>query len=925
MRTYVHELFRAARRAMLAITVAVVPAVTPSSVAAQDAGTGKITGRIVDASTGQPITAAQIQVVGTQFGTQSGVDGRYILLRVPSGTVTLQVRRIGYGAKSITGLMLPANGTLEQDISLKSAELQLAAVTTTANKEKGSVNDALNAQKNATNAVNSVTAEQIAKSPDSDAAQAAQRVSGVTVQDGKYLQVRGLGERYTTASLNGARIPSPEPERKVVPLDLFPAGLLQEVTTTKTFTPDQPGDFAGANVNIRTREFPARRQVTYSSSFGANTGVFGKNLPFAPRAGGELVGFAMSNRRIPSAIAGTNFMGSVTQSQYNLMALQQRNVWNATPRAGGLNGSFGASTGGNTILGKRIGYVLSGNYGYSEEARLNERYAVGNQGPNNTVVPLTQVAGQTGRSSIQWGGIANLSTMVGKANRLSLNTTMTRSADNEARMDRGYDENLNDSIMRTTLRYVERGVATANLQGEHQLGERNKTAWSVTYGNTTRKEPDRSDIVYSRDASGRYSLLSSLDGARRLYFDLTEDNTTAQFDHTLNIGAVSKQNAIKFGGYFRTTERSAGAPIYSFISRANESVRSESPSVIFGEAQACASCSSINVQPIGQAGSYTADDRTVAVYAMTDWGLGSRVRVITGARFEQARINVLSSTQGGFTAAAKLDNGDLLPSLLVNTKLTESQNLRFGITRTLARPEYRELAPVTFRDVLGGVSVTGNDKLVRALIDNLDLRWELFPNPGEVVSVGVFAKQFDRPIERLESATSGAYQARFQNAIEATNYGVELEVRKQMGFLGNWAAPFTAFTNATLMRSKVSLDTMQLISVTDKTRRLVGQAPYVFNAGLTYSNMSGSTNATILYNVVGERIFAAGVAPLPNIVEMPRHVVDLALRFPVMGSLSGRIDARNLLDARYRFMQGNLEREGFNAGRSLSVGFSWRQ
>jgi hypothetical protein len=265
MRNYVHELFRAARHAMLAITVAVVPALSPSTAAAQDAAVGKITGRIVDATTGQPIPAAQIQVVGTQFGTQSGVDGRYVLLRVPAGTITLQVRRIGYGAKTITGLMLAANGAIEQDISLKSAELQLAAVTTTANKEKGSVNDALNAQKNATNAVNSITAEQIAKSPDSDAAQAAQRVSGVTVQDGKYLQVRGLGERYTTASLNGARIPSPEPERKVVPLDLFPAGLLQEVTTTKTFTPDQPGDFAGANVNIRTREFPARRQVTYSA------------------------------------------------------------------------------------------------------------------------------------------------------------------------------------------------------------------------------------------------------------------------------------------------------------------------------------------------------------------------------------------------------------------------------------------------------------------------------------------------------------------------------------------------------------------------------------------------------------------------------------------------------------------------------------
>ena len=924
MRTHAHVLSRFARQLMLAMTVAVVPA---SVVAAQgaEAPVGRITGRIIDTKSGQGVTAAGVQVVGTTIGAQSGVDGRYTITRVPAGTTTLQVRRIGYGPKTVTGIVVPANGAIELDISLNSADVQLAAISVTATKEKGTVNEALNQQKNATNAVNAITAEQIARSPDSDAAQAAQRVSGVTVQDGKYLQVRGLGERYTTASLNGARIPSPEPERKVVPLDLFPAGLLQDVTTTKTFTPDQPGDFAGANVNIRTKEFPASRQINYSTSFGANSRVFGQTLPFAPRAGGELVGFANASRQVPQAIAQANFLGSVPQSQYNQMALQQRNVWNAAPRNGGMNGSFGASTGGNTIFGKRLGYVVSANYGYTEETRSDERFAVGNQGPNNTVVPLTSVSGTTGRSSVQWGGIANFSKLIGKSSRVSLNTTATRSADNEARTDRGFDENLSDSIARTTLRYVERGVATITGQGEHQLGDRNKTAWSATYASTTRREPDRSDIVYSRGSNGQYSLLASLDGARRLYFNLNETNNTAQVDHTINVGNVANQNMLKLGAYVRATDRTAAAPIYSFISRAPESIRSQSADVIFGSSQACASCNEINVQPIGQAGSYTAADRTMAGYLMTDWGFGEKVRVIAGARVEQANIDVSSSTQGGFTAAAKLDNTDVLPSLLINTKLTENQNLRFGITRTLARPEYRELAPVTFRDVLGGVSVTGNDKLKRSLIDNVDLRYEAFPNSGEVLSIGVFAKQFDRPIERVESATSGAYQARFQNALKAVNLGVELEARKQLGFLGEWAMPFTGFSNVTIMRSSVDLDTTTGLTVTDKSRRLVGQAPFVVNAGLSYSSESGRTNATILYNVVGDRIYAAGVTPLPNIVEKSRQVVDLSLRFPVMGSLAARVDARNLLDARYRFMQGNLEREGYNSGRTFSVGFSWQQ
>ncbi len=927
MRITVNGLYRSARRSMLALSAAVIPALSPSLLDAQstDAAVGKITGRILDGASGQPIAAAQIQVVGTALGAQSGVDGRYTIFRVPAGTVTLAVRRIGYGPKSITGIVLAANGAVEQDISLKTAELQLAAVSVTANKEKGSVNDALNAQRNATNVVNAITAEQIARSPDGDAAQAAQRVSGVTVQDGKYLQVRGLSERYTTASLNGARIPSPEPERKVVPLDLFPASLIQDVTTAKTFTPDMPGDFAGANVNIRTREFPARRQVNYSSSFGFGDRVLGNSLPFAPRAGGELLGSASSNRQLPRAIADANFLGTVSQSQYNQMARQQRNVWSPSIRNGGANGSFGMSTGGNTILGKRVGYVVSGNYGYSEEVRADERYAVGNQGANNTVVPLTELRGQTGRSSAQWGGIANLSTMVGKSSRLAINSTMTRSADNEARTDRGFDENLNDSIQRTTLRYVERGVATVTGLGEHQLSDRNKTAWALSYGNTVRREPDRSDVVYARTPEGPYQILASLDGARRLYFDLQEDNLTGQVDHTFNLGSVSNQNTLKVGAYYRSTERTSDAPIFAFITRASQSIVRQSPDVIFGEAQACETCTAINVQPIGQAGSYSASDRTGAGYVMTDLGLTDRIRIIAGARVEQARITVDASTQGGFTTTSELDNTDVLPSLLVNTKLTETQNLRFGLTRTLARPEYRELAPVTFRDVLGGVSVTGNASLVRSLIDNVDLRWEMFPNPGEVMSVSVFAKRFDRPIERLEQATSGAYQARFQNAISATNLGVELEARKQLGFLGRWADAFTGFSNVTLMQSSVDLDTLGGLTVTDKTRRLVGQAPYVINTGLTYSSQSGSTNATILYNVVGERITAAGVVPLPNIVERPRQLVDLSLRFPVRGNLSARVDARNLLDARYRYMQGNLEREGWNAGRTLSMGLSWKQ
>ena len=336
--------------ALLAVAVSSlppVPALEAQAPAARPA-TGRVTGRIVDAATGAGLADVGVQVVGTTSGTMSGVDGRFTLPNVPAGTVTLQARRIGYAPKTVTGIALAAGQTVEQSVALGSAAVQVTGVTVTASAERGTVSEALDKQRNATGIVTAVTAEQIAKSPDSDAAQAVQRVSGVTVQDNKFVFVRGLGERYTTTQLNGARLPSPEPERKVVPLDIFPSGLLQSVSTIKTFTPDQPGDFSGAVVDIRTREFPARRQFAYSASMGANLRATGQTLVSPRREGPEILGFAGSDRSMPAGLrAVDNIQANVPQRELNQIINSLRNVWTPRSQAGTPNGSFSASLGGN--------------------------------------------------------------------------------------------------------------------------------------------------------------------------------------------------------------------------------------------------------------------------------------------------------------------------------------------------------------------------------------------------------------------------------------------------------------------------------------------------------------------------------------------------------------------------------------------------
>jgi outer membrane receptor protein involved in Fe transport len=248
-----------------------------------------------------------------------------------------------------------------------------------------------------------------------------------------------------------------------------------------------------------------------------------------------------------------------------------------------------------------------------------------------------------------------------------------------------------------------------------------------------------------------------------------------------------------------------------------------------------------------------------------------------------------------------------------------------SLSRTLARPEYRELSPIKSRDVLNGDDLEGNPNLERTRIENADLRWEWYPTSGEVLSVAVFAKRFDQPIERVyRAAGANSRFVAYVNAKEASNFGVELEARKDLSFLGSALRPFTLFSNVTLMNSKITLDDSSRAAATNPTRSMVGQAPYVLNLGLTGSTESGAASATLLYNRVGERIDAAGDTPLPDVKELPRNVLDLALRFPIIGALSGRFDAKNLLDAPYETVQGTVTREFYRVGRTFQLGFIWK-
>ncbi len=896
-------------------------------------GTGRIVGRVVEGQQGAPLAGATVELVGIDRMTVTALDGRYAFDKVPVGPVSIRVRMIGFGPKVVTGVVVPENKAVAQDVALTAEVVQLAEISVSAATERGTVNRALEEQRNAANIVSAVSSEQIARSPDSDAGQAVQRVSGVTVQDGRYVFVRGLGERYTTTSLNGARIPSPEPERKVVPLDLFPSALLEGITTSKTFTPEQPGDFSGAQVDLKTREFPVGRVFTLSTSVGLNTAVTGRDLPRAPRTGTEWLAFGGSERELPEVARAAGSLVGLSQAERIPIINAFRDAWSGRTGSAGPNGSFGLSVGGeDPVLGQRVGYIASLSYSYNQETRRDETRA--NAFPGATpgdASPVNVYTGATGRESVLWGGLLNLSTRLGAATKLSFNNSLTRTADNEATRLAGFYEQNAINLDLTRLTFVERSVRSNQVVGEHLLGERHFLDWSATASGVSRNEPDRADLVYVAREDGAGNLVPDFwfganRSADRTFSSIDEEGYEGALNYRLSLGALAAPTWVKAGVLARSVNRDADSRIYNLsttsLTEAERRARAED---IFSGFYGSEGRLRLDANASGR---YTADDRLLAGYLQADVPVTDRVRILGGARVERSEIEVNTVVFEGIrevVVPSRLDKTDVLPALGVTYFINENQQVRLSASQTVSRPEYRELSPVNFFDILGGQRLFGNPNLKRALIQNYDARWEWYPRPGETVSLGAFYKRFRDPIERIlvQNADGFSPDITFANANGANNYGVELELRKRLDLLSPGLRQFTLFANTTLIQSEIDVGNEGISSLTNPERPMAGQSEYVVNAGLGYGTDDGRWTGTLLYNVSGRRLIEAGIFPLPDTYEEARHLVDLSVQFPVAGGLSGKVDGKNLLNEPVLYLQGPVERLHYKTGRIFALGFKW--
>lgn len=915
---------------------------TPLSSTAQEAATGRVIGRVINASSAAPVAQAQVFVAGTNVGTLSDLNGRYVMGAVPAGSVDITVQNIGFATKTVTGVVVTAGEVTTLDISIEESAVEIVGLTVSAEREAGSSANLLDQRRTAPSLVEAVGAAEISRRPDSDAADVAKRMTGVTVAEGKYVYVRGLGERYSQTSLNGSSLPSPEPEREVVPLDLFPAGFLESLQTQKSYTPDLPADFSGGSVQIKTKDFPNRFTVRLGvgSSFNSLSQFQDDFLSYSgggrdwlglddgtrgqPAAIEQIMGGVRSGERLPSDPAQLVEIGESLRSAGRTF----------TPVAGStpLNRSFDASIGGGRGIFDEgeIGFFVAGTYSdnYTIRPDENERKwrAEAFEEPTAEIsTPNVDYDFQRGTRAVSWGTIGNFTFKPNPNQKVSLRTTVNLNTDNEARTFLGQnDEDIGGLIRNERARFVERLMLWSQLSGEHLSILDSRIDWRMSLARAQRDEPFMQETIYLQEPlTGEFLLLDFTESARYFFSELVDDDVSAALDWSFPFQLSGREASIKFGGAYRNRTRDFGARRlnWNFLGTTIEDLDTalDQGSVV---STAPDELNEFRIDEVVEPGDvYGADDERTGGYLMFTLPVSSKLEAILGARVESYKLGLVSRGN----ALNDIDQTDFAPSLNLTYSVSDNLKVRGAASRTLDRPEFRELAPFQFTEATSLRQLVGNPSLTPAEIVSGDLRMDWFPGPGEMISFGGFMKLMDSPIEQVFiAAASSAFS--FQNAVDAQVLGLEFDVQLQGRRFARALENFSFQSNLSLITSEVNVEAGGIYQPTNLQRPLEGQAPYVLNTGVNYIAPSGF-EAGVFYNRFGERLTAAGGTGLPDIFEQPRHALDLTVAFPLVRGARAKVKATNLLDQDFVFMQSangfdRVQRQ-FSVGRTLSVGLSW--
>jgi hypothetical protein len=891
--------------------------VKAATVEATKGPAGTVKGRLRDSVTGDPLIGATIEVVSGKYKTKTDANGEFSL-RLPPGVYELRLRGDASQPLRVSQVEVRQDGTVELDRELRPLAGAGQVVKVEAEMNRESEGARLLQRKESVSARDLLSRDEIAKSGGGSTSSVARRIVGSTVVGGRYLFIRGLGHRYGNTLFDGARVPSPEPELRTVPLDIFPSGALSAINVQKTFTPDVPADFAGGSTQLESRDVPDEFLFEVSAEAGANTATTGRQMVTnGGFLGADAFGFGNLPRALPSALptdapvlrseVDENFQRRFTDADIERFG-ESLNTDTRIRRGSRapINYGFGATVGHGFEYGNdgKFGFVASVGY-RSRHQTLREQNRLFALDADDRLTAVTNYDyGFKSTYNVAWSGIGLVKWKLNKHHRLELLGLYSRDADDETRELRGIVQPVSPTVpvINTRQRYVMRSVLMTRLGGKHELPRAKGLTfdWFGSYAQARRDDPSMRDMLFNTEA-GAPVLDTTNNGGKQLFLGLVDDTESGALPLPMGTGNVLGPDTIGGG------DPNGTVPFFLAETTRNND-------------------------------NYEAEQELYATYAMIDLPLVRWLKLAGGARFEASFIdmNAFDLFNPGAEvpdASASLRGYDVLPSASLIFSPTEKMNVRLVGTQTLARPEFRELAPFQFTDFVGGIAVQGEPTLQTTKIWNADLRWEWFPSASEVIAASVFYKRFDRPIERYRQAIT---LVSFKNAELAQNVGVELEVRKNLEFIGDAFDGFSLGANFAYVYSRVDLGEAcnQLIdegcTVTDNStsreRALQGQSPYVVNAYLDYTNEDSGTAARLLYNAFGRRIEDVGINGLPDTYEEAIHDFDLVFSQEIHRGLGLTFEIDNILNYPRTFTQGSRRNVAYLAwpGSTFMLGLTYK-
>ncbi|MCB0547559.1 MAG: TonB-dependent receptor [Phaeodactylibacter sp.] len=913
---------------------------------------GTIRGKVIEAATGWEVIGATVQVEGAATGTVTDIDGTFSLKADP-GVHAVLISYVGYAAQKINEVEVKSGDvTVLGDIAMEEEAVTTETVVISARKIQTSESAMQTLQRKSIKTLDAISSQAFSLRGDNDAAAAVRRVPGVSVQEGKYVYIRGLGDRYSKTTLNGANIPGLDPDRNTVQMDLFPTNLLDNIVVYKNFTPDLPGDFTGGLVNVATKDFPEDFTMAASLGFGYNPQVtFNDN--FLTSSGGKTdwLGYDDGARDFPAALSSMPTFGEALSNQalakeLNAATLSLNNELAPKTEAPLPNHNFAFSIGNQkTLFGKPVGFIGSLTYrrefsGY--ENGFTGRYTFAQVGAD---ILTTQRELEDRRFSdyVIMGGMLNGSIKLNSFNKIGLNILRNQSGQTDTRFQEGrVSGGASDGLYQErTMAYQQRELTSFQLQGDHALGESQKfkVDWISSYTLSGMKQPDLRFVNNFFEAPDRY-IIDPAEDIPPTRFRRTMDEVT--FDNNLHLqynftNWTGQKGNIKVGGAYMARTREFRENTFRYENFESGNVRDFLNYVTPENAFSLENPGGIYISDYTEGrNQYDSDMSVLGAYAMTELPLTAKLKTILGARAEQTTLNFTSFSEvNPINDEALLDEWNYLPSAgLIYEAMPDKMNVRASYSRTVARPTFREIASIAIFDEIRNVIVLGNENLMITEVDNADFRWEYFFERGEMVSFSVFYKNFTNPIELTINPQTGGGTPEFQyrNVDQAILYGAEFEARKTLSFIG--LPSFSIGTNLAFVNSEVDIPAAELQVIrafdpnADATRPLFGQSPYIVNAYLNFLPESGRTKASLNFNVQGERLFLVSVGGTPDVYEQPFPSLNFRISQEVANNVNVTLGVGNILDPEFKrtheFNGQEYFFRNYRNGRTISVGLSYK-